>query len=164
MLFRFREIALLDESARQQLVRFARVRRHRDLGVRNRLFRISRFQVRESESEREVGRENFRLRDCRFVSLDRFAVTPGIDEDLAKLRPDILQMRIAREKRAECRNRFVVAAFVGEMKGSLDLLQMADLVARIGKRPAAIARRSDVAERGQLLRLFRIDRLHRINC
>ena len=103
------------------------------------------------------------MRDRRFVRRDCLVITAGVDEHLAELRPDILQMRIAREQRAKCRNRLVIAAQVGQMKCGFDLRQMADLVARIGKRTAAILRRPDVPERRQLLRLLGIDRLQRIN-
>ena len=73
-------------------------------------------------------------------------------------------MRVLREQRAKCRHGFIVAAFVGEMEGSFDFLEMADFVARIRQATAAIARRTDIAEGRQLPRLFGIDCLQRINC
>ena len=50
-----RKIPQLDVRACEQLVGLAWIRRHRDFRVRNRVFRISRFQICEAESEREVG-------------------------------------------------------------------------------------------------------------
>src|SRR5207302_796026 len=90
-----------------------------------------------------------------------FVIPARSHQHLAKLRPDILQMRIAHEQCAKCGDSFIEAALIGEVKCRLDFLQMADLIARIRQRAAPISRRADVTECREFARFFRIDALCR---
>ena len=161
MLFRLSEPALRRKRAGQQLMRLARIHLQGELRVGDCLLWISSFQIRESQAQREIGRKDFGLGDRIFVSVDRFAGASGFHEDFAELRPDVLQPRVALQPRAQGGNSLVVSPLVGEMKSGLDVGQVRDLIARIGKRPATILWRPDVAERRQFRRLFRIDVLQR---
>jgi len=159
--FRVGEAALLDVRAGEQLVRLARRLAHSELRMRDGIGRPARLEVREAEAEGEIGREDLRLPHRRFVCGDGIVVAAGLDENLAELRPDVRQPRIALQQRPQRGGGLVVAPLVGEVKGLLDLGDMADLVARIRQRTAARLRRPDVAERGELGCLLRIDVLQR---
>src|SRR5881394_2208046 len=87
--------------ASEQLVRLARTDVRGELGVRHRVLRAARLEIRVAEAESKIGREDLGLRDGRLVRRDGFVVAARLDEDLAELRPDVAEPRVAVEQRAQ---------------------------------------------------------------